>query len=321
MEGLWLNEADRELVYSEALSWSAEPSQLSTRAVIQDGKAWNAWWDQDYQLIGGYSQLVDKLAADLKGGIQLASDVYELFWSPGIAGVGYRYRGTDTTLTCRQLIVTLPIGVLRGDGVKVTPALPEKTQRAIDRLDMGKVVVVPMIFREPFWQSSFRGAGEWVSPAGRQRFWIPQPARSGHRGIQGFFSGAAAQELSDLGPEAAIARVLYWLQEASGEKNLVEKLSWYHVEDWITNPYTRGSYSITRPGGHGLRQELAQTVGGTLYFAGEATAPPPHYQTVHGAYMSGKRVAEQVIAKLGINALPELLGDDDDAGEPILDPL
>lgn len=319
LETLWLSPADRELVYSEALSWSAEPSKLSTRAVIQDGKAWDAWWDEDYQIIGGYGQLVDKLAAELKGGIQLASEVTELFWSPGIAGVGYRYRGTETTLTCRQLIVTLPIGVLRGGGVTVTPALPEKTQRAIDSLDMGQVVVVPMIFKKPFWNKSFPGAGLWTSPAGRQQFWIPQPAASGHVGIQGLFAGSAAQELSDLGKDAAFARVLRWLEEASGESNLADQLSWYHVEDWVANPYTKGSYSVTSPGGHGLRKELTLPVGGTLYFAGEATAPPPHYQTVHGAYMSGKRVARQVIDQLGVNGAPELYEDAEEA--PILDPL
>ena len=38
----------------------------------------------------------------------------------------------------------------------------------------------------------------------------------------------------------------------------------------------------------------------TLYFAGEATAPAPHYQTVHGAYISGKRVAVEVTESLEI---------------------
>jgi monoamine oxidase len=321
LETLWLDAADRELVYSEALSWSAEPDQLSTRAVLRDGKAWDDYWDGDFQIIGGHRQLVDRLAADLKGGIQLASQVHELFWSPGIAGVGFRHRGLDTTLTCRQLIVTLPIGVLRSGAVKVTPEIPAKTRRAIDSLDMGKVVVVPMIFKEPFWQSRFKGPGAWTSPAGRQQFWIPQPASRGHPGLQGWFAGSAAQELSDLGPEAGLARVLRWLEEASGESRLAEKLSWHHFEDWVSNPYTRGSYSITRPGGHGLREELAKPVGGSLYFAGEATAPAPHYQTVHGAYLSGKRVAQQVIEKLRIDANPAILEDADEAAAPILEPL
>ena len=81
----------------------------------------------------------------------------------------------------------------------------------------------------------------------------------------------------------------------------MEKLRWYHFQDWVTQPHTLGSYSVTRPGGHGRRQALDQPVVDTLYFAGEATAPPPHYQTVHGAYLSGKRAAGQVMAALNLD--------------------
>ena len=118
-----------------------------------------------------------------------------------------------------------------------------------------------------------------------------------------------------------MARVLRWLEEASGETGLVDKLSWHHFEDWVSNPYTLGSYSITRPGGHGLRQELAKPISGTLYLAGEATAPPPHYQTVHGAYLSGKRAAQQVIDRLRIDANPAVLEGKELDDAPILDPL
>jgi monoamine oxidase len=319
VETLWLEEAERELVYSEALSWSAEPERLSTRAVIQQGSEWGDYLDENFRVQGGYSQLTDRLAADLEGKIQLESVVTDLFWSSGFAGVGYEYRGSTTSLTCRQLIVTLPVGVLNSGEIKITPEVPGEFRRALDSLEMGKVVVVPMLFRTPFWKSRLNVPGGWISPAARHQFLVEEPAGKGGHLVQGWFQGRAAQELSDLGPEAGIARVIRWLEEATGEKDIAGQLSWHHFEDWITNPYTRGSYSVTRPGGVGRRKTLARPISNTLYFAGEATAPPPHFQTVHGAYMSGKRAAEQIIANLRVEGDSSVTEDKEE--EPIFEPL
>ncbi len=290
---------EREMLYSDALSWSAEPDRISARAVIKDGELWSDWHDEDFQVIGGYSTLAERMAAEIEGRIQLQSVVTDIFYRPGLAGIRYKYRGTTTAMTCRQLILTLPIGVLKSGAVAIDPEIPDVTQRAIDSLEMGQAVVVPMLFTEPFWGAE-SVPGTWGDLADRVSFNFPHAADSGTHAIQGWFTGSAAQELSDLGPEAGIARVLQWLEQASGQRDLASKLNWHHFMDWVTDPYTLGSYSITRPGGHGRRRVLAQPVDNTLYFAGEATAPPPHYQTVHGAYLTGKRVAEQVAATLRV---------------------
>lgn len=60
-------------------------------------------------------------------------------------------------------------------------------------------------------------------------------------------------------------------------------------------PHALGSQSC-----HGLgftpgqREDLAQSVNGRLFFAGEATERE-RYQTVHGAYQSGLRAASEVL--------------------------
>jgi PKD repeat protein len=75
------------------------------------------------------------------------------------------------------------------------------------------------------------------------------------------------------------------------------------VMNWTAAPYTLGSYSYPAPGtrpiaGSTMRQVLAQPVGATLYFAGEAThntAP----STVPGALQSGERAGGEVDTNLG----------------------
>jgi len=76
------------------------------------------------------------------------------------------------------------------------------------------------------------------------------------------------------------------------------------VTRWKRDPFTRGTYSYvapeTRPGDYDL---MAQSVG-NLHFAGEATCGT-HPATVHGALLSGLRVAAEVMdAMAGPISLP-----------------
>lgn len=76
------------------------------------------------------------------------------------------------------------------------------------------------------------------------------------------------------------------------------------VTRWKRDPFSRGTYSYvapeTRPGDYDL---MARSVG-NLHFAGEATCGT-HPATVHGAFLSGLRVASEVMDDMaGLIALP-----------------
>jgi monoamine oxidase len=325
VDTLDLSPAEMQLLASDPMTWSAEPDRVSLSSMMTDNKSWDEWWDQDFQVVGGHGLLARKMAESLTGKIQLNSQVKEIFWSEGIAGVTYDNRGSNAALSTRRLILTLPVGVLQSGQVQIQPALPDWKQRAVDSLEMGQVVVVPMLFSEAFWSDAFKTHGSWTTLGNRVNFWIPHAPGHAGKAIQGWFSGSAAQELSDLGPEEGLIRVLYWLQQASGRKDLAEKLVWHHFQDWVRDPYSLGSYSFTRPGGVGNRADLAKPVANTVHFAGEATAEPPHYQTVHGAYMSGKRAAEEVIASLNLGDSGTIMEDapvlPEEEEAPIINPL
>jgi monoamine oxidase len=71
--------------------------------------------------------------------------------------------------------------------------------------------------------------------------------------------------------------------------------SW-HVHDWQSDPYARGSYSYVGVGGEGAQAELAAPLEGTLFFAGEATNTEGHHGTVHGAIATGERAAREILS-------------------------
>ena len=295
---LELTPAQMSAITYDANSWSAEPEAISLRAAVLDGEAWDAYHDNDFLIYGGYQRLIAQMTAELTGKIRLNSRVSGMVWGEELSAVFYENRGLESAVTCRCIINTLPIGVMQSGEIQFSPGLPDNKQAAINGLTMGSMVVIPMVFSEPFWKDVVPNYGGWYSSDGRVYFGVPHPEEGATPVVKGWFSGAAADQLSAEGPEQAIQTAIGWLEQASGMPGLGAKLSWHHVQDWVTDPYSRGSYSVTRPGGYGLRATLAQPLGKSLFFAGEATAAPPHYQTVHGAYMSGKRVAAEVARAL-----------------------
>ena len=68
---------------------------------------------------------------------------------------------------------------------------------------------------------------------------------------------------------------------------------------WADDRFSHGSYSYHALGSSRRdRVALGQPVDGRLFFAGEATEPD-YSSTAHGAYLSGRRAARQVISALG----------------------
>ena len=66
------------------------------------------------------------------------------------------------------------------------------------------------------------------------------------------------------------------------------------VTHWTTDPFALGSYSYLPVGASRADvNTMAEPVGKRLLFAGEATWWP-HYQTAHGALLSGLREAQRL---------------------------
>jgi len=300
LEKIGLTTEERELVADEALGWASEPDEISLRSVMEDNPTWEAYLDVNYQVVGGYSGVAAKMAEELDGKIYLSSVIDSIEWKRGNVRINVTREGRSETVHAERAVVTLPIGVLQTGKPSFSPALPEWKRKSIDALRMGRVVVAHFLFDRYFWrEQEIRG---FMARAGRISIYDPHPDESGMPVLMGWIDGTAAQELSNLGIEDGKARVLEWIDTAFADVDVKKHLKWSNLRDWIADPYSLGCYSFTRPGGKGQRAVLATPIEESLYFAGEATVEPPHYQTVHGAYRSGKRAAREILAGLGMAA-------------------
>jgi monoamine oxidase len=69
------------------------------------------------------------------------------------------------------------------------------------------------------------------------------------------------------------------------------------VAAWGEDPYARGAYSYAVPGQADARAKLAAAVEDRILFAGEACSTQD-FSTAHGAYLTGTKAAEDVVAIL-----------------------
>ncbi len=303
-DSLKLGEEEQRMLAYYWNSWSAEADEMSLRSCMEDTPAWEAYLDMNYQVIGGYSTLAGRMAEGLGERVKLSSVVEGIAWERGGVDVAYARQGSAQKLRARRALITLPIGVLRTGRPAFSPLLPVWKSKAIESLQMGRVVVLHFLFDDWFWRQPKPGVGGWSSNATRISFMDPHPEGKGMPVLHGWISGRSAQELSDLGQQAGTRRALAWIEEAFPRSRAAQRVQWSSMRDWVRDPFTLGSYSFAKPGGWGQRALLATPIQATLHFAGEATEPPPHYQTVHGAYVSGRRAAREILSDLGLEISP-----------------
>lgn len=142
----------------------------------------------------------------------------------------------------------------------------------------------------------------------RGRFYLIWNASkiSGRPMLVALMAGHAAHEAENTDTTSLLNDVNERLRKTFGVAQVPAPME-VVVTRWKRDPFTRGTYSYvgpqTRPGDYDL---MAKSVG-NLHFAGEATCGT-HPATVHGAFLSGLRVAAAVMeAMAGPISLPDPL--------------
>ncbi len=260
------------------------PEYIRAQAALEDLPTFRG---EDFRILDGYDCLLAGLAEGLD--IRLNTVVTVVEWS----GAGVRVQTADGQVyEADDAIITLPLGVLQAGQVRFTPELPTDKQAAIEHLRMGPVIKLIYCFDPPALpEDSFAYRSALNPPI----WWVPTFEQSSESGqvVTGFASGDWARELLALGEDGALARGLEGLRAELNCPDL--QPAWSHLVNWPDDPFARGGYSVAPPGHADARDILARPVSKRLYFAGEATAPNAIAATVHGAYVSGRRAASEVL--------------------------
>jgi len=262
---------------------AADPGRISACEVLEEWSGAGLGASQPRPQ-GGYAPFLERLATS---NMQLQTVVRTVRWSRSSVEVQGTFRGEPWRAWAPRAIVTLPLGVLQSRLVRFAPRLG----KPLDKLASGPVIRVAMAFREPFWEKRHPGVAFFHSPeAPFPTFWTPLPMHAPL--LTAWAGGPKAARLTGKRPEALVGEALRSVRALfPGD----EQPSAYLVHDWQADPYARGGYSYVTVGGRGAREELAEPLEDTLYFAGEAT-DVEQSGTVGGALASGQRAAREILA-------------------------
>ncbi|MEO1416850.1 MAG: NAD(P)/FAD-dependent oxidoreductase [Bacteroidota bacterium] len=240
----------------------------------------------DVIITNGYDRLADYLAQDLD--IRLNTQVTEIDYS----GERIAVQTNQGSYSADIVLVAVPLGVLKRSIIQFIPALPKRTQKAIQRLGMGTVNKFLFVWDEIFWDADVQYIGYTPEERGKFNYFLNMTRYLNDAALMTFAYGDYAVTTEQMTDEEITEAVMSHLRNIYGS-NIHHPKQMLRTQ-WNQNPYTYGSYSFAAKGsGSDPYEVFEKPVDKKVFFAGEHTIAD-YRATVHGAYLSGIREAKKM---------------------------
>ncbi len=192
------------------------------------------------------------------------------------------------------VIVTVPLGVLKSGKIQFVPNLPIAKQTAIQKVGMNCVNKFLLTWNTAFWDNK---QYIYYTPEIKDKFNYFVNVKKFHPNVNALMTFAYAnyaRQTEAMTDAQIIGEIMLHLRDIYG--NSIPNPTNMLRTQWQTNENSFGSYSFTQVGTEMQHfDDLAEEVYGKLFFAGEHTHID-YFSTAHGAYLSGIREADKIIA-------------------------
>ncbi len=235
----------------------------------------------------GYGALLARLASGLN--IRRSRPVSMMAW-----GKSTVLETEESLWYPRAVIVTCSTNVLLGQDIEFIPPLPKRVKDAAAQLALGSLDHIALdLPGNPLGLQKDDFVVEQASGPQTAAMLANVSGTSVHVVTVG---GAFGRDLSAIGEAAMLEFAVQWIANCFGTdiKRLIKKS---FVTRWNAQEYVGGAMSVASPGHADARKVLVEPLG-RIWLAGEA-AHETKWGTVEGAWESGLRAAEGVLAQLG----------------------
>ena len=194
------------------------------------------------------------------------------------------------------VLVTVPLGVLKANSIQFSPVLPAKKQTAIQKLGMNCVNKFLLTWNTAFWDDV-----QYISytPETKDKFNYFVNVKKFNPSVNALMTFAYAdyaRQTESMTDAQIISEIMVHLKDIYGN-NIPNPTNLLRTK-WQTNENSFGAYSYTAVGTEMQHfDDLAEEINDKLFFAGEHTEID-YFSTAHGAYLSGIREADKIIALL-----------------------
>lgn len=259
--------------------------------------------DERYKIAGGNQRVVDALAGELGGHIEMGHKLEAI----GPNGEGYtltfaRGSGSPVDVAADIVLLALPFTMLRRVDLRVK--LPVGKRRAIFELGYGMNAKLMMGVERRIWRDMGYG-GNLFSDEPFQLAWDSSRRQAGpHGSVTMLCGGVEGIRLNEASAESRLREWSPLLGKAWKGIGDVRngKSARFH---WPSHPFTLGAYASYRVGqwstirGHEFRPV------GRLHFAGEHTSAD-FQGYMEGGAETGKRAARAILGQAGMKAAFDL---------------
>ena len=263
--------------------------------------------DERYHVIGGNQQIPASLAAGLGGQIRYGLTLQRARkTAAGRVELTLR-RGSSTIRATHDAVVfAIPFSVLRDVELDASLGLPASKLFAIRNLVYGTNSKMMLGFNGPMWLGLGSNGQSYSDLTNHQSTWETNPSRatSAHAVLTDYSGGDRGARLDPRRVQTEASRFLddldlvYPGARAAATRDARGNVL-AHLEHWLSNPLTKGSYTCNQPGYFTTIAGNEQKPVGNLIFAGEHTSSFYENQGfLEGAVLSGLRAADEVLRAL-----------------------
>jgi monoamine oxidase len=237
---------------------------------------------------GGYSQIVAHLSKGLD--IRLNHIVKSVSVTPNRAALGL---ADGSKIHADNILVTVPLGVLKAANIAFDPPLSLSKQQAIEKLGMGLLNKHWLRFDRVFWPKNFDWHEFLSARKGEWSEWVSLAKIQNSPVLMVFSAADNAEQVERMDDRDIISSIMGTARQMFG--NSIPEPIDAQITRWRSDPFAGGSYSFYATGSGLLdRKMLASSEAGRLHFAGEAQSQL-FPGTVHGALISGRDAAARII--------------------------
>ncbi len=199
----------------------------------------------------------------------------------------------EAELEASAVVVAVPLGVLQAGSIEFDPPLPAETLTAIGAIGFNAVEKFLVVFDEVFWDERDFLVVTSDEPQRFGWFLNVDALVPGTPALMTFAYADDAREIAGRADDEVVELVMERLRSAYGEQ--IPTPLQMRRSNWTNDQYTRGGYSFTSVDTRMEHFDAVARPHGRVHFAGEHTHRD-HFSTAHGAYLSGRRAAEEVLS-------------------------
>lgn len=261
--------------------------------------------DERYQIDGGNSQIVNRLADRLSGSIETGTILEAITLLPdGRYRVNLRSGQSAFDRTYERVLLALPFSTLRD--VKINVPLPQPKRRAIEQLGYGTNSKLVTGYRSRIWRDTYRSTASVFTDLGFQNTWEATPFAPTANGLVTEFTGGKQGLAIGAGtPEDQAQRFLGQFERVfPGVRNLRSGKAVRAF--WPGERFFKGSYSCYLVGQWTQMYGVEGERVGNLYFAGEHTSLE-NQGYMEGGCETGQMAALEILKDLGLTASADAL--------------